>query len=81
MKKEIITMVHCPYCEKEWIQDQELICKECEPRFKADMTLSDLLSCIETLSKIEHIPMSRYKILVEALDSLETIKEKFKRRL
>ena len=72
-------MVICPYCDEEWIIDDNLVCKQCEPKFKTDMLLSDLLSCIEALSKVETLlpSRSRQKLVIEAINNLQTIKIKF----
>ena len=70
-------MVCCPYCNDEWIVDDQLVCESCDPKFKTDMLLSDLLSCVEALSKIGIVDSSRKKLITEAIDNLKSIEIKF----
>ena len=69
-------MVCCPYCNDEWIVDDRLVCESCDPAFKIDILLSDLLSCIEALSQVEAIDPSREKFVTEAIDNLRSIRIK-----
>lgn len=77
MNKEVVTMVICPYCDEEWIIDDNLVCHKCEPKFKTDMVLSDLLACVEELSKVENMVPSRKKLLQDAIVGLQRINNKF----
>jgi len=77
MNKEVVTMVICPYCDEEWIIDDNLVCQVCEPKFKADMLLSDLLACVQELSKVEIMAPSRKKFLRDAIHGLQEIDKKF----
>ena len=70
-------MVICPYCDEEWIIDDSLVCKKCNPKFKTDMLLSDLLACVEALSKVEDMIPSRKKFLKDAITGLQAIDNKF----
>ena len=47
---EVIIMVVCPYCEEEWVrEDDELVCKDCEPSLKADLAVASLIQAIDEL--------------------------------
>lgn len=74
MNQKVLDMVVCPYCDEEWIIDDKLVCNQCEPKFKTDMLLSDLLACIEALSKVKIMTPSRAPLLNEAIGNLQAIK-------
>ena len=77
MNKEVLTMVICPYCSDEWILDDQLVCSKCEPKFKTDMIISDLIACVEALNETKELSPNRFKLLDEAIDNLQIIKKRF----
>ena len=49
---KVITMVVCPYCDEEWVrEDDELVCKDCEPMLKADLAVASLIQAISDLGE------------------------------
>jgi hypothetical protein len=79
---EVISMVQCPYCDKEWVrEDLELVCKECEPRMYMDLCIADMAQAVDTIkeSKIKDVK-DRYDLLLSIHQSLgkilKSIKEK-----
>lgn len=70
-------MISCPYCEQQWITIHQLTCTDCDPKLKADMTLSDLMEVIENLNDITHFNKKRIHLIDKAIVQLSLIKNKF----
>ncbi len=77
MNRKTITMVTCPYCEQEWITEHQLTCQICDPKFKADMVIADLMDSIESLNTFDNLNKNRIKFLDEAITKLCLLKNKF----
>jgi len=77
MNKEIITMVCCPYCEQEWITDNQLTCEICDPKFRSDMVIADLMEAINSLNTFDKLTISRIDLIDKAITQLCLLKNKF----
>jgi len=48
---ETINMCGCPYCNKDFIrEDEELVCKECAPLLDIDIAVGELISSVNFLT-------------------------------
>lgn len=49
---KVITMVVCPYCNEEWVrEDDELVCKTCEPSLKLDLAVAEMVKAVNELTQ------------------------------
>lgn len=75
-----ISLVRCPYCHNEWVrEDNELVCKNCEPKKNVDLAVADLISSLDTLEqeKLEYVE-NRIDLLISIHQKLTTLIKKAK---
>ena len=71
--KEIIDMVHCPYCNIHMI-DSQLICKDCLPLATIDMAVHDIQTALSLLEiNKQHLTLERKDNIHVILKSLKDL--------
>lgn len=65
---KVITMVVCPYCDKEWVrEDDELVCDKCENALKVDLAIASTVAAVDDLS---NLPMPEVRARIDLLLSV-----------
>lgn len=63
--QSVISMVQCPYCDKQWVrEDTELVCEDCTPALKIDLAVADIASAVEQLKEIDPELLKRRRDLL-----------------
>jgi len=51
-------MTKCPYCTNTLINNEEMyVCKECLPKFEADVAIGDLLLALDALEEVDRVTL------------------------
>ena len=78
MNNEVITMVKCFYCNKEWIPEDapiNRICSECVPKYHADLAHFSLIEALDNLEAIRDISVIKPILIDNAIGILTSLRE------
>jgi hypothetical protein len=70
--------VNCPYCKERFIEQNEIICSQCEPQYECDLLLNDLKQNIENLKdrSLYINNDTRYAYIKNAIENLNNLLRK-----
>jgi hypothetical protein len=70
MENKTISMVKCPYCNDNWLKEEdEFVCKDCEEKASVDMAIASITDAIEILKKANNKTVSTRSLILSDLSN------------